>query len=220
MEAGTLKVTAAGGISSSSALNVRSGALLDLTSVASYTASAGQSIAGSGAISSQSMTVAGLIQTHDTANAIGTLNVTNSGTFTLADGATFALNLGTSAGDRLVASGEVSLGTIGSDTIALTLNLVSQPMDGMVYTILAAGDGLLTNNGLFSYNGTVLEDQAFFDVLSNGYSQRFQINYGSTGDTLTAVDAVPEPGTWAMMLGGLAALAFSQKARRRLKGHA
>lgn len=211
---GTLKANVAGAISNSSAVYVRSGATLDLTSVANYTAANTQTIGGSGTITAQSMTVAGTFQTHDTANGIGTLNVVNSGALTFANGSNFALNIGATTSDRLSASGAVNFGLAGGDTITLSINLTYQPIEGSVFSILSAGGGLVTN-GLFSYNGVTLVDGASFDVFSNGYGQTFLINYGTTSYTLTAMQAVPEPGTWAMLIGGLGVLAFSQGMRRR-----
>ena len=68
-----------------------------------------------------------------------------------------------------------------------------------------------------------------FDVITGGLSLTFApslantwyatnsflyLNTGSGFDDIE-VDVVPEPGTWAMMLGGLAVLLFWQRRRAR-----
>ena len=69
--------------------------------------------------------------------------------------------------------------------------------------------------GLFTYQGNVLNNGDSFILGSNDY----QINYSDTDNGLSAVTlttiAVPEPGTWAMLVSGLGVLSFWQRSRRK-----
>jgi autotransporter-associated beta strand protein len=212
---GTLKANLVAAISNSSAINVNAGARLDLSAISNYSTGTAQRFGGSGTVLAQSLTIQGGFQTHDSVHGTGTLNVTNTGALTFANGAHYTMNIGLTGADSLVASGAVKLGLVSSDRITLSLNLTSQVLEGTTYTFMTAGSGLLENNGLFVYNGIALGDNAVFEVAGDGFAQYFRLSYGTTSNTLTAMEAIPEPGTWVMLVAGAGTLGLVQRMRRR-----
>ena len=103
--------------------------------------------------------------------------------------------------DTITTGGALSLGS----TVAFTFNELTagQLETGVAYTLIS---GFTGNSG---FNATNLASQANF--LNGNYTPTFSI-VGSNLQVTFA--AVPEPSTWAMMLGGMGMLGFWQRARR------
>lgn len=164
-----------------------------------------------------------------TAGNINTVSTLKTGDFTLAG--TYAAKLGKAAGrsgqqglagtdyDQVSATGSITLS--GAD-LKLTLQTGMEEND-LYFIVKNGGTGAVA--GTFAtLNGTVtdLSQGAIFDV--NGRS--FQISYtaDSTTNSFTGgkdiallVVAVPEPGTWGMVLGGLGVVIILSRAQRRAK---
>jgi autotransporter-associated beta strand protein len=143
-------------------------------------------------------------------NGVGTLNTL--GNVTLNSGSQFALELGavTVGGyDRLNVTGSISLA--GSASIQLTGAFADHIGDTFF---------VMLNDGADPVTGTFSNAPGNSITLPDGHV--FSVNYAANGDgggtpndvslTLTAV---PEPGSAAMLLGGLALLAGGRRIRRR-----
>ena len=124
--------------------------------------------------------------------------LTSTGTLTWNGGSTLAFNLSTTdnSSTRLVLNSLVK-GTAGLFNVDLTGGLFTA---GTTYELVDFG----------SLSGFTVAD--FTQTGSSGLVGNFVL----TGNQLDfTVLAVPEPGTWAMMLGGLGCLIFFQSKRRR-----
>jgi len=118
--------------------------------------------------------------------------------------------------DQVKVSGNVSLdGTLDltklsgltlGETITLIDNTGSGTTTGYFSTILTSGS---------TYTVTSNSDYTFISGTTE-YLLRFSANAdsGSSFNDVT-LTVVPEPGTWAMVLGGIGMLAFGQRLRRR-----
>jgi hypothetical protein len=53
-----------------------------------------------------------------------------------------------------------------------------------------------------------------YGTISSGSVQMTANDYNAAGDLILTITAVPEPGTWAMMFGGLGMLFSFQRLRR------
>jgi autotransporter-associated beta strand protein len=143
-------------------------------------------------------------------NAIGTLN---TGSVSLNTGSLLSLDLGTVAPggyDRVNVTGSITLG--GSAAAILAPGLFADNIGDTFFVMLNDGSDPVT--GIFS------NDAGGFITTADNHV--FAVNYAANGDAgATANDvaltltAVPEPGTAALMLGGLALLAGGRRTRRR-----
>jgi autotransporter-associated beta strand protein len=136
--------------------------------------------------------------------------MTLGGGLTLNSDAAYVFNLNPTLGtsDLLNVTGAITL-----NSPALTMNLLSD-------TILSGGQVFdIANSSTNTFNGTFagLSDGTQFAQGDNTY----QINYGTSVPdelTLTVVAAIPEPGTWAMLLCGAGILGIRRLSRRGSKG--
>ena len=165
-----------------------------------------------------------------TGQALGAVTVTNGSH--LAPGVNTSGNFGVAA----------TLG-LGTSATTGGLNLTNANVDfDLGATNAAGGSDLITTSALslgtltFNLSGTTLETGVAYDLISdtsilgfdtatintnflgdlNGlYTAQYVLGANGTNlDVIFTNAAVPEPSTWAMMLGGLALLAFIQRARR------
>jgi autotransporter-associated beta strand protein len=148
--------------------------------------------------------------------------LTASGNVTLNTGDTFSLRLGVAASTD---SDSLNIGantlTLNNATLALNVgSLVSSATPDQLYDIVVGTSGDNTA-GEFDFDGSPLATGASFTT--NGYT--FEIFYNVSGsnvgtagneDVLELV-SVPEPGTWALVLGGLGILVTWQRRTRRLR---
>ncbi len=157
-------------------------------------------------------------------SSIGKLNV--SGTMALGvagtvGGAHLAIELGgTTAGtsyDQVSTTGLVTLNNVNLD-VTFVNSFAGTVADGDVfYVVLTGGAG---SSGAFANQSTSLDVNGFYTITVGG--RVFDVSYDATagasfsnGGTDIALMAVPEPNTWAMLLGGLGMLSFWQRSRRR-----
>ena len=145
-----------------------------------------------------------------TATGIGTINVT--GNTTLAGGGAFALSLNASAltTDLLAVDGNISLAT--DNTTVLSLNVLSDApvVEGQIFTFLTYTGSW--NNGLFTYNSSVLNEG---DTFSHG-ANNYKISYGVEVANAFTLEAIPEPGIVSLIFcaGALVLWNLRRKTRR------
>jgi hypothetical protein len=132
-------------------------------------------------------------------------------TLTLDSDANFIFSLNSTGGgagsgaSSLSAAGDVSLGGVFSiDDIATSQGTLTL---GDTFTVISAPGGDLSGTFTNLANGGTITDGP----------NTFQANYNDGSGTLilTTVAAVPEPGTWGMIISGLGMLACVQRLRRR-----
>jgi hypothetical protein len=197
------------------------------TGSGAVTLNTGASLVGTGSINSTSTSLSGTI----TAGAgglatTGSLTLATTGTTTFSN-ASLTFNL---SGTTLGQSNEVNLGSTGSvmfgSGTTLTFNLVgtgaSNPIaagtDYILFTAASAGQYGDLNLTLSGTTNVISN----FNIVFTGStgSQTNQQYYGNSYIFLAAgtgnieIAVIPEPGTWALMLGGLALLVLYQRSRR------
>jgi hypothetical protein len=126
--------------------------------------------------------------------------------------------LGNTAGEIKLAAGDtISLFDLTSG--GLTLNMSNTP-----YVLIAAGTtpGLLADNNLYAGITTTGGKDANGNILNGYVTTPLNISYNSGSYSQSALflnngelEVVPEPGTWALMLGGLGMLVVLQLRRRQ-----
>ncbi len=202
------------GTTSATNVSVSAGAILNNGGLVQSNASVGGLLTGHGTITG---TLA-LSGTLSGGNTLGTTAI--NGGLTMDSTAVLALKVtGTAAGayDQLKVSGDVTLkGTLDLTTLT---GLALQDSITLIDNLNAEA----TTTGYFS---TIVTSEGSLSVSTPGSTYTFtvagkeyELNYAANADndgkyndvTLTVV---PEPGTWAMLTGGLALLAMGQRLRR------
>jgi hypothetical protein len=159
-----------------------------------------------------------------TGTMIGGVNV--NGQFS---GANLTLNLAAAGTSANV----LELGSTSPNfsSTTLTLNQIGSGIitPGTSYTLItdtagfnSASDGLTTttlpNGQMMITSGLSIAGSTYFGASTGGYTGGFYsgsyLYIDSTGDDID-VEVVPEPGTWALMLGGLAMLFVIQRRRNK-----
>jgi hypothetical protein len=228
-----------GGITTASSINVASGStsVTGTTTGSTISVATGATMNNNGTLQGDT-SVAGLLNGTGTITGSlglsGTLAPGNSGAgiatltgnFTLASTAVLSMEVTgmTGAGvsyDQISVGGNGSLvslnGTLDltklnnmttlGEQITLILNSSNLAISGTFSTIDVGGIAQTITNSSTSYS----------DFIYNG--TQYQIAYnvdagdGTANDVILSV--VPEPGTWAMMVGGFGLLAFGQRLRRQ-----
>ena len=116
-------------------------------------------------------------------------------------------------GGALIGTGSGSIITSTSLLFSATdLDLTSVIVNGVALTISRTADGLIESSGTSNVN-------IFSGQLNNITVTGISRGLGSYGGNLTFLPtaaAVPEPGTWALMLLGFGAVGFSMRRQRRV----
>lgn len=192
---GTLALQGSGSINNSPVIDVQSGAVLNLGALSSFTVGATQTLQGVGTVTGPTAGALVVSGTLVPAGAtIGTLAV--SGNLTLEGTTVVDLDkTGTTLTSDLV-SGATTF-TLGG---ALTVNLT--------------GDALVENDSFLLFSGgTITGSFSSFNLPTIDSGLAWDTTHLAIDGQLLVV-AVPEPATWAMMLGGLGLLAFGKRLRR------
>ena len=136
-------------------------------------------------------------------NAVSSMNTTLTlnlqGSHIIASGTTYVLVAGTTA------SG--GSGQLGSQYTGLDLGTSTSLGSGITETKILNSD--------FGGTGSLSLSFGNFNSFYGSNSFLFLYQNANTGVDDIEVDVVPEPGTWALMLGGLAVLLVLQKVRRK-----
>lgn len=237
---GTANTSYSGVIQNGAAISVgltkQGNGVLTLTGTSSYTGAttvSGGTLVMNGSLSGSSVTVSG-----GTLKGTGSILAgveLNSGTIapgnspgiltvgsTNLNGGTLAIEMAgntpgntASSYDQLAVTGFLAL----TAPVALTLDFSTyNPVDNVDAFTIVSNDGfgditLLGDNARFFYNGMRLDEGTLFTATSGAFTQTFSISYiGGTGNDVV-LSAVPEPGTIATLLGGLAVLAARRPRR-------
>lgn len=217
VNAGTLIVS--GSLSGSSAVTVGDSANLATTAILGGSGFVGNVTAGAAANNTGA--------TIDPGNSAGVAGILNAGSLTVQNSAHLSLQIGgTTAGgevttgyDQVIASSTVSLS--GGD-LKLTLN--GSPSFGssdVLYLIINnSGSAVASQFSTVTLNGSNVSDTN--NIILNGqqFALVYNANYTGAGNTDSigndiALQAVPEPSTWAMTIGGIGMLVGYQRSRRR-----
>lgn len=184
-------------------IEIRSGTILDTTSA--FTVTGGRTLAGVGSgISSvmQNVTVnsAGTLSTHD--NAIGTFVMEG---LTLQNGAKLEFDLNGAVGEH---DSILVTGLAANGVIEMTLhNLNGGTLQtGTTYVLLSGG----------TWTGSATFDIEALDglVLNESYGTDGYLFNTTTGQLSIQLAAVPEPGTIALLAGGMAFAMWHLRRRR------
>jgi autotransporter-associated beta strand protein len=160
------------------------------------------------AITDSAVTVrAGATLGFGTASAVG-LGAFGS-SLTLESGSTLAFELAAfDSFDSILANGVVSL-----DGAILDITLGFTPDFNDVFLLIDNQSGQALN-GLLSYGGNTLSEGSEFAVTTGEFSQLFAISYLAGDGNSLALTAIPEPSTWALIIG-IAVLGAAGFRRRR-----
>ena len=206
---GVLAIGASGSINNSTKISVAAGATLDVTNHSAFTVVAGQTLDNLG-------TVDGNVQVSGLLSGNGTYTAGLS----LLTGSELKLNLNKTVSEGLtydqlqVTGGNVALGGV----LDLFLNGGQLSVGEGLLLIANSGAGSLSG----SFSGITIDGIAVQDFLNNTFTysgQKYEINsvdssnFGVQNDLMLI--AVPEPSTWAMIVGGMSSLVLLQRRSRR-----
>jgi hypothetical protein len=161
-------------------------------------------LGGTGTIDATVTLTAGSLTPGSGSGTGTTLNVTAATSITTAN-LTFNLNSNSSTVDKLAANG------------GLTLSSATLVLNDLGSTVLTAGT-TLTLASYSSLAGTFSNVANGGDITAGANTYMIDYTDGASAGTITAiVQAVPEPQTWALLLGGLSVLALLNFKRKSLR---
>jgi hypothetical protein len=124
------------------------------------------------------------------------------------------LNLSGHGTLRLGFLGTISVGT-GFDSSTIQIFVNGNLFLSQTFNDLASANNFFTNNvlKLDQFHNEMLDVRLLYDETMSSSNEAFGFTY--TFATTGAIDGVPEPSTWAMMLLGFAGLGFAFRRSRR-----
>jgi autotransporter-associated beta strand protein len=147
--------------------------------------------------------------------------LTASGAVTLQTGDTFSIRVGVAASTD---SDSLNIGTntltLNGATLAVNTGAFANGATADQLYDIVVGTGAGNTVGTFDFGGNPLTNGAEFTTNTNYTYQIFYNvaggNVGTAGnDDVLELVSIPEPGTWASLLGGLGMLIVWQRSRRR-----
>ncbi len=213
IKGGTLKLASATSnnpIGSSSSIIVgdslaNNSAVLDVTGVSAsggFKVQSGQTLAGHGTVLGDTTFLSGSILSPG--NSAGT--TTYNGNLALSSGTSLVFDLASvGASDKVLVTGSGHLLTLNNQSISdFTFNLLGGFGAGTYTLFDSSANGIL---------GSLNSNPANLTEMLGGYNATLSLN---AGNVILTVAVVPEPGTWAMMLGGLAMLVTIQRRKSKV----
>ena len=224
----TSPITLTGGNTYSGGTEIQSGTLIaangasgSASGTGSLLVDSGATLAGSGTINSTNNTINGNVTVGSGgANTTDVLTMTASGT-TVFSGAALSFNLdAVSTNSNVLALGSTPNVYFGNGTTTLTLNMLGTGShdiaSGTEYILFTASSAADYKDLTFSGGRITNFNLTLTGLASNG--QANSVYYGDSYLILNGANieilVVPEPGTWALMLGGLVLLVSIQRVRR------
>jgi len=219
VSAGSLIVT--GSLSGTVSASVAPGAKLEVDGLLNNSAAAtvnGQ-LSGDGSVGPITVAAGATL-----APGLATTNSSDAGTLTANGGislanstSTFSIRLGAGDSDQL-ALDPGDLLSLNGATLQLTLERdFYQEYLGFVYVII--NGGIATTGDI---SGQFAQGSQIIDSSGDVYSILYNVNAAGVPNAGDDVDleliAIPEPGTWAMMLAGIGLLCICQRSRRFARG--
>jgi fibronectin-binding autotransporter adhesin len=219
---GALVLASGSNVSGTGALAVSAGAVL---------AGSGTSSTGSFSVTGDSSTRADVLVGHTAGSTNTTGQLTLQGTTSSSIGSAtleFNLNAATPGESNVLAIGNtaVTFNTIGTLNTQLALTLVNASITSSTSYLLISGTASSSQySGFTTFVNSSGQNQI---ITGAGYNVAFSFTNGTYGasylyvqndnifvDVLPATAMVPEPGTWALILSGLALLVVIQRSRSK-----
>jgi hypothetical protein len=218
-------------VNAGATLWVTNGTSGSATGTGTFAVTAGGTLGGAGTINSSSFAIgASGSRSYVT---VGTGTDTTSGLTLEGSGANSITNTTLSFNIAAATVNQANVLNVGTSTITFSNSTLALNVSGTGVIPAFSSYTLIAGTGSSQYNGLGLteesKDGTMFDVVTSGlglsWSPALANTWYATNSFLylnTAggvddidVEVVPEPGTWALMLGGLAMLVFWQRRKTR-----
>ncbi len=205
------------GTSTSSAFTVGASAGLKVNGSLVGTVTSAGVVGGTGSISGATVITGTLAP----GNSVGTIH---TGNLSLAGGGTLSVELGRNESNVAVSDLASVNGTVTLTGANLQLQVYTSytnPLMGDIYFLInndGNSDAIVGTFTTLDGVATTLTEGSRFTWNSQEWEITYTANYDTqsvTGGNDLAIIAVPEPGTWAIILGGLGTLIAGQRLRRR-----
>jgi len=212
------RLVVSGSVAGTASISVASGAHLEVDGalISSGVASVSGFLNGTGSAGAVDINSGGTLGPgRSTIGALAAGVLTANGNVVFTDSTSiFSIRLGVASpsdSDQLAIANGDSV-TLNDATLKLTLGSAFQPQSaGFVYVLINGGaQGTGSGSDEFSQGGQITDsDGNVYDII---YATNATAN--GSGDDVDLVAAVPEPGTWAMLLGGIGLLGGWRRLRR------